>query len=277
MLEHPPIVVRPRFRLRTDLVALAGILSTAMALGGEPYSPVPLAPGDALTPPPDLVEAASALLQASRDDDRPAIAARLASRLTLVDGALDLGLPRRIEEIGPFETTDLALTALASNIGGIYEQPFDGSDVTPYAVAAEREFIISAIADGENWGRDPLLKDAICTYTYRSFDRAAVLVQADLLDIQTSSFFYVDAPTEVLVQPRTGAAYAATLQPDFLYGLDYDTDAPGGWIAVHLPEGGSGFIDFHSEVIGKPYASGVCFARDASGSWRMSAQTATNQ
>src|SRR5690606_40251194 len=126
-----------------------------MALGGEPYAPVPLAPKEAVLPPADLVEAAATLLQASRSDDRPAIGAMLAPRLTLIDGALELGLPRRMEEIGPFETIDLALTALADNIGGIYEQPFDGSDVTPFGIPAERDFIIATITDGQAWGRDP--------------------------------------------------------------------------------------------------------------------------
>jgi hypothetical protein len=248
-----------------------------MVVAGEPYAPPPLAPAEAVVPPADLIEAASALLGASRSDDRAAIAARLAPRLTLVDGALELGLPRRTEMIGPFTRVDEALVALADNIGGIYEQPFDGSDVTPFAVAAELDFIISAITDGQPWGRDPLLEDAICTYAYRVFDQEAIAALGERLDIQTSSFFFVEAPTTALLQPRSDATVAARLQPDLLFALDYDTDAPGGWIAVHLPEGGSGFLNFESVVMGKPYASGICFTRDASASWKMSAQTATNQ
>lgn len=247
-----------------------------MVVGGEPYAPLPLAPPEAVVPPADLIEAATALLVASRNDDRAAIAARLAPQLTLIDGALELGLPRRTETIGPFKRVDEALVALADNIGGTYEQPFDGSDVTPFAVAAELDFIISAITDGQAWGRDPLLDGAICTYAFRVFDRGAVAALGEQLDIQTSSFFFVEAPTAVLSKPRSDAAVAATLEPDLLYALDYDTDAPGSWIAVHLPEGGSGFLDFETTVISKPYASGICFTRDASGSWKMSAQTATN-
>ena len=136
-------------RLLVGVIVLAAASFTTVVLGGEPYAPVPLAPKEAVLPPADLVEAAATLLRASRSDDRPAIGAMLAPRLTLIDSALELGLPRRMEEIGPFETIDLALTALADNIGGIYEQPFDGSDVTPFAVAAERDFIIAAIIDGQ--------------------------------------------------------------------------------------------------------------------------------
>ncbi|MBJ3787046.1 hypothetical protein [Devosia sediminis] len=277
MLERRTFPVRPGLRLLVGVTGgLAAASFTMVALGGEPYAPVPLAPKEAVLPPADLVEAAATLLQASRSDDRPAIGAMLAPRLTLIDGALELGLPRRTEEIGPFETIDLALTALADNIGGIYEQPFDGSDVTPFAVAAERDFIIAAIIDGQAWGRDPLLDGAICTYAYRGFDRAAVIALGEHLDIQTSSVFYVEAPVAALVRPSHAARAASMLQADLLYGLDYDTDAPGGWIAVHLPDGGSGFLNFENVAISKPYASGICFTRDASGSWKMSAQTATN-
>ncbi|MBU1305280.1 MAG: hypothetical protein KKF33_07145 [Alphaproteobacteria bacterium] len=251
--------------------------SALPATSGEPYEPVPLASANLIIPPPDLVQAASALLDAVQRGDQEAIAAGLAPRLTLIDGALELGLLRRTEQIGPFDTVGLALAALADNIGGIYEQPFDGRDVTPYAAKAERDFIIRALTDGQRWGRDPMLEDAICTYGYRSFDRSAVTALGERLDTQTSSFFFVESPIAVLTLPGQGASVAATLEPNLLYGLDYDTEAPGRWIAIHLPEGGSGYLNFEMTEFSKPYASGICFSKDANGRWRMSAQTATNQ
>jgi len=265
-----------RIVLSTMLVLL-GVAAPAMpAAAGEPYMPVPLAPAAVVTPPPELVQAATAFLAAVQRGDGDGIAAGLAPRLTLVDGALELGMVRRTEEIGPFAGVDQALAALADNIGGIYEQPFDGTDVTPYAAKAEREFIVAALTDGQSWGRDPLLGDAICSYAYRSFDPAAVTAVGQKLDTQTSSFFYVDAPAGVLARPEAGAPVVATLAPDLLYGLDYDTDAPRAWIAVHLPDGGSGFVNFDTLELNKPYASGICFSQNADGLWVMSAQTATN-
>jgi hypothetical protein len=266
--------------LRTVFVAIAASLGLAASglptISGEPYPPLPLAPASAVTPPPELVRAATAFLDAVRRGDREAIAAGLAPRLTLVDGALELGLPRRTERIGPFETVEQALVALSDNIGGIYERPFDGSDVTPHATKAEREFIVGALTDGQPWGRDPLLDDAICTYAYRSFDTAAVTALGEKLDTRTSSFFFVETATPVLARAEAGAEVIATLEPDRLYGLDYKTDAPSYWIAVHLPAGGSGFLSFENTELGKPYASGICFSPDADGRWMMSAQTATN-
>lgn len=266
--------MRPTFL--TILMLTGLVMSVVPAASGEPYTPVPLAPASAVTPPPDLVEAATALLEAARRDDIEAIAAGLAARLTLVDGALELGLRRRTEQIGPFDGVEQALSALADNIGGIYQRPFDGSDVTPYATKAEREFIIGALTDGQPWGGDPLLDGAICSYAYRNFDPAAVTRLGEQLDTQTSSFFFVESPTPVLARPEADAPVVATLAPDLLYGLDYDTDADSSWIAVHLPAGGSGFLDFDEIELGKPYASGICFSKGEDGRWVMSAQTATN-
>ncbi|SFZ85427.1 hypothetical protein SAMN02983003_2592 [Devosia enhydra] len=246
------------------------------AHAGEPYSPIPLQPAQAIEPPADLLRDAAAFLDAVQKDDRAAIAAGLSADLTLVDGALELGIPRRTETIGPFETVEQALVALADNIGGIYERPFDGSDITPFAIKAEREFIALSLTETVPWGRDPLLADAFCTYGYRSFDTKAVSELGERLDTQTSSFFYLDAPTDILARPEPGAPVVATLAPDLLYGLDYDTDAPSHWIAVHLPDGGSGFIDFDRVELNKPYATGICFSRSSEGRWVMSAQTATN-
>ncbi len=259
------------------ILVLSGVAVSSMpATSGEPYTPVPLAPASIVTPPPELLQAATAFLEAARRGDGDAIWAGLAPRLTLVDGALELGLRRHTEQIGPFQDVEGALATLADNIGGIYERPFDGSDITPYATKAEREFIISALTDGQPWGRDPLLAEAICSYAYRSFDTDKVTALGEQLDMQTSSLFFVETPTAVLTRPEAGAPVAATLDPDLLFGLDYDTGAPSNWVAVHLPAGGSGFLDFEANEIGKPYASGICFSRGADGRWVMSAQTATN-
>src|SRR5690606_4881091 len=117
---------------------------------------------------------------------------------------------------------------------------------------------------------------AICSYAYRSFDTAAVTALGKKLDTQTSSFFFVETATPVLARSEAGAPVVATLEPDRLYGLDYDTDASRFWIAVHLPAGGSGFLTFKETELAKPYATGICFSKGVDGRWVMSAQTATN-
>jgi hypothetical protein len=79
----------------------------------------------------------------------------------------------------------------------------------------------------------------------------------------------------VLKAADAKAEVAATLQPDLLYVLDYDTDAPKRWMAVHLPEGGSGFVNFDKVDLQKPYAAGICFAKTKAG-WQMIGQASTS-
>lgn len=260
-------------RLVLASLALAALVQPALA--GEAYTPARLKPAEIVTPPAELIDMATAFLAAVQKGDGDAIAAGIAPKVTAIDGGLELTSRRNKEIIGPHETIEAMLVALASYIGGIYEQP-DGVDPTPFAIKAEREYIVQSLTDGQSWGTDPMLKGAICTYAYRSYDPKAVGKLADQLKTASSSFFYVDGPREVLAEPKAGAAVAATLQPDLLYGLDYETDAPGRWIAVHLPEGGSGFVNFDEVDLGKPYAAGICFSKGKDGKWLMSAQVSTS-
>jgi len=259
-------------RLAVSLAALA-VLSLP-AIAGEPYQPIKLKPAEAVTPPAELVTMATQFLEAVKQGNGDAIGAAIADKVTAVDGALDLHIKRRKEVLGPFKTTEDKLVQLASYIGGIYEQP-EGVDPTPFAIKAEREYIVGSLTDGQAWGTDPMFKGAICSYGYRSFDQAAVKKLADKLGVQSSGLFYVNAATPVLKAADAKAEVAATLEPDLLYVLDYDTDAPGHWIAVHLPEGGSAFVNFDQVALEKPYASGVCFAKTKSG-WQMVGQASTS-
>jgi hypothetical protein len=255
------------------------LVLAALALpvhAGEPYTPVPLRPAEVVTPPAELIEAATRLLAAVESGDGAAIAAGIAPTVTAVDGALELTIPRRREIIGPTDTIESLLVELARYIGGDYERPANGVGPEPYAVRAERQYIVAALTDGRPWGTDPMLEGAICTYGYRSFDPAAVQALAEKLGVSGSSFTYVEAVHPLLAEPDAGAATIGMLQPDRLYALDYDTRAPGRWMAIHMPEGGSGFVNFDEVNLEKPYAAGICFSQDEAGKWVMSGQVATS-
>ncbi len=261
--------------MRLVLVSFAFVAMALPALAGGAYAPVKLKPAETVAPPVELIDAAKALLAAVQQGDGDAIFAGIAPKVTAVDGALNLDIKRRKEVFGPFKTVESALVQLASYIGGDYERP-EGVDSTPFAIKAEREYIVGALTDGRPWGTDPMFKGAICSYAYRSFDQAAVKALAKQLDIETSSLFYVEAPVTLLAAPDAKAQAVATLQPDLLYGQDYDTDAPGRWMAVHLPEGGSGFLNFDKVDMEKPYAAGICFSKGKDGKWLMSGQASTS-
>lgn len=265
-----------RFAVAVAVVALAAAASIQTGLAGEPYTPARLKPAETVDPPAELLDMARQFLEAVQKGDGDLIDAAIADKVTAIDGALELTVKRRKEVLGPYDRIEDMLVALANYIGGIYEQPADGGDATPFAIEAEREYIVGSLTDGQSWGTDPMLKGAICTYAYRSFDAAAVGSLSETLNTASSSFFYVDAPAALLAEPKAGAPIVATLETDRLYGLDYKTDAPRHWIAVHLPEGGSGFVNFDEVALEKPYAAGICFSKGKDGKWVMSAQVSTS-
>jgi len=262
--------------MRLVLVCLAAMALVSPVLAGPVYTPVKLAPAAAVTPPAELVAAATAFLAAVRKGDGDAIGAGIADRLTTVDGALELALPRRKQVFGPFSTTEEKLVALSNYIGGDVEPAPDGSPSQHNQIEAARQYIVEALTDGQPWGTDPMLKGAICSYAYRSYDLKAVRKLADKLDEQSSALFYVDTPTEVLSAADPKAGVAATLAPDQLYAIDYKTDAPIYWHAIHLPDGSTGFVAHKAIEMQKPYAAGICFAKNKSGVWQMAAQASTS-
>lgn len=255
--------------------SLALAVLAAPSLAGEPYTPVPLAPAPTVTPPPGLVADATALLKAAQAGDLAALAAGLAPQVITLDGALDLAYPRHREVLGPYGTIEEMLAQLSNTIGGILPLPEDGDD-TPIRIEGERDYIVQALTDGRPWGTDPMVEGAICTYAYRSFDIEALAALSEQIDTMSASFVFVDTPYQLLAAPERGAKPVGTLEPDRLYGLDYDTDAPIGWIAVHMPEGGSGFAEYDVARLDKPYVSGICFRQNEAGRWVVVAQAATS-
>lgn len=262
-----------RFSLWLSCLALC--LATP-ALAGPAYKPIPLAPANVLTPPADMVNDVSAFLTAVKNGDGDAVALGMAPKVLTIDGALELHLPRRKETEGPFKTVEDMLATLGYSTGGDLPEPANGGDMTKVRINAEREFIVDALSDDNQWGTDPMVKGAVCTYAYRSFDIKAVTALSKKLDVASSSLVFVHAPYALRKEPNRKAETAGTLEPDFLYALDYDTDAPGRWIAVHLPDGSTGFANFDEVNLDKPYAVGICFAKGKDGHWVMVAQTTTS-
>jgi hypothetical protein len=245
------------------------------AFAGESYEPIKLKPAQTVTPPPELIAMATEFLEAVKKGNGDAIGAGIAERITTVDGALELAIPRNKEVIGPFKTTEEKLSALGYNTGGDLPVTADGSTPGAFAIGAAREYIVGALTDGQPWGTDPMFKGATCTYAYRSFDQKAVKKLADRFKVQSSGLFYVNAAQPALKAAKDGSEVAGTLQPDLLYLLDYDTDTPINWMAVHLPDGGTGFVNTNKVALEKPYAGGICFAQTKAG-WQMVGQASTS-
>ena len=245
-------------------------------MAGEAYAPIKLEAAKTIEPPADLIADATAFLANVQKGDGDAIGSGLASKVTTIDGSIEMAIPRHKEVVGPYKTTEDMLAALSGTIGGDVPVLADGSDSPGLHIGAEREFIVQSLTDKQPWGADPMVKGAICTYAYRSFDAKALKKLADQLGIQSSGFVFVTEPYELKKTPADNAPTAGTLAPDLLYALDYKTDAPRNWIAVHLPEGGSAFARMSAARFDKPYASGLCFNKNKAGKWVVVAQVDTS-
>lgn len=136
--------------------------------------------------------------------------------------------------------------------------------------------IVQSLSDDQSWGRDPMIQGAICSYAYRSFDVEGIKKLSDETGVSSSSFVYVEVPTELKAAASYDAPVVGTLETDLLYALDYDTNAPGRWMAIYLPDGSSGFVNFDKVELQKPYAGGVCFEKNSDGHWVMVAQVSTS-
>lgn len=251
-------------------------LTAGPALAIEPYTPLPLKPAELVTPPDDFIADVSAFLAAIRSGDGEAIRAGMASRVTAVDGGLELKVRRNRHVVGPHDAIEDMLSELATWIGGDVAEADDGSDPRLPRIEAERQYIVVALSDDQQWGRDPMVEGGICTYAYRSYDRAGITALSDATGVASSSFVYVDAPIELMAKPEKGSGAVGTMQTDLLYALDYDSPSPGRWIGIYLPDGSSGFVNFDEVELNKPYAAGVCFAKNAEGRWVMVAQASTS-
>lgn len=250
------------------------LASIGQASAGVAYAPPALAPADTVTAPDDLREDATALLTAVRNKDADGVAKWFAPKVMTISAGLELARPRSKDNLGPFKTAASLVAQLAQNTGGDWDVPPD-VDVAAFLTKMELDFIEQSLTDGQSWGRDPMVKDAICTYAFESYDQKAVGRAATALGIESSAFRSVLKEQVLRDAPKSSGKAIATFTPGQLYALDYDTDTSTGWTAFHLPEGGVGFAKMTGDDMGVPYVSGLCFRQNTAGDWVAVAQAAT--
>ncbi len=256
-------------RLAIAAIVLAAI--TGPAAAGQAYTAPVVRPAETLEPPADLRADAIALLKAVRAGDLDAVGGFIAPNVTIVSAAIDMSLPRHTEVADVSRGGRAAVAGLGPHTGGDWDLPPD-VDVTSFLADMELDYIEGALTDGQPWGLDPKLPGTICTYGYHEFDPGEVKQAADKLGVDGTSFVMVDEGEPVLDKPN--GRTLVTLSAGRLYALDYDTDAPTDWIALHLPQGGVGFIAVGEEGLQKPYAAGICFKKSG-GKWKIVGQAST--
>ena len=256
--------------MRSAIVAAVLALLVGPVLAGEAYTPPQVTPARTLEPPADLRADAIALLKAVRAGDLDAVGGFIAPKVTVVSGAIDMSLPRHVEVVA-LKGGRSSVARLGNNTGGDWDLPPD-VDVDAFLSDMELDYIEGALTDGQPWGLDPKLPGTVCTYGYHDFDPAEVKKVASGLGVDPAGFVMVDEGTPVLDKPKGRAI--GTLAANALYALDYDSDAPTDWMALHLPQGGVGFVAVPEEGLEKPYAAGICFAKSG-GKWKIVGQAST--
>lgn len=257
--------------LRIVLLAVALAALAGPAAAGDAYTAPKLQPAKTLEPPPDLRADAIALLKSVQAGDLDAVASFIAPRVTVISGTLDLGLPRHSEALDSGPNPRGAVAGLGNHTGGDWDVPAD-ADIGKFLADMELDFIEGSLTDGQPWGVDPLLPGAVCTYGYEQYDPAAVKKVAARLGIDASAFVMVADGTPALDGPR--GRQVATLPGDALYAMDHDSDPGEGWVALHLPQGGIGFVAVGEDGLQKPYADGLCFKKSG-GRWKIVGQSST--
>jgi len=241
------------------------------AAAGEAYVAPKLQAAQTLEPPADLRADAIALLKAVQAGDIDAVGGFIAPKVTVVSGAIDMGLPRRSETMDAAAGGRSAVAGLGNHTGGDWDIP-PGADITKFLADMELDFIEGALTDGQPWGTDPMLPGTVCTYGVEQFDPAAIKRVAERLGVDGAGFVMLADDTPVLDKPK--GKPVGTLGGNALYAMDYDTDTDGDWVALHLPQGGIGFLAVGEDGLQTPYADGLCFKKTG-GKWKVVGQSST--
>lgn len=251
------------------LAALAALVAPATA--GEPYAAPKIKPAETVEPPADLRADAIALLKAVQAGDLDAVGGFIAPKVTVISGALDMSLPRHTEVTNSGPSAKGAVAGLGNHTGGDWDVP-PNADIGTFLADMELDFIEGSLTDGQPWGTDPLVPGTVCTYGAGQFDPAAVKTVAGKLGVDPASFVMVAEGAPALDRP--GGKPVATLAANALYAIDNDADTDGDWVALHLPQGGVGFVAVGEDGLQKPYADGLCFKKTG-GKWKIVGQSST--
>lgn len=257
---------------RAVVTIVASCVLAGAAIAGPAYVPPRLSPAKTVEAPADLRAAATELLAAVVAADIDGIGKRLAPKLSIVSGGLDLSAPRGTRLEGPWESAKSQVASLGNNTGGDWDLP-PKVDIGAFLTKMELEFINQSLTDGQPWGTDAAVQGAICTYALGQLDPAAVKRAAKTLGTSGDNFVGVKREVE-LFDAMEGGKPVGKLVPGLLYATDYDAETSLDWTAFHLPAGGVGFGKVSGDDFDRPYASGLCF-KQVAGEWLVVAQAST--
>lgn len=265
-----------RFPIRPRLLGIAAAGFAAFCLTGgagaqageSAYRPVAVEVGAQVTPPPDLAAAARQLHAAAAARDAQAVAAMIAGKVSIITSGITPAVGRAVETLGPWADADAALQAIgASFLEG--EVPPAGA-AAPEAKGVQQAFdVITAATEQPDWGRDPLLKGAYCTYRGLRWDAKAVArIDGGARGLRAPTAAPVHA-VPVPAGAERSVPPIGTLKPGLIYLEGQMDDLGEGWRAVRLSSGRVGAV--READVRDVAVQGLCFQRGPGGGWRVAA------
>lgn len=248
-------------RLPGFLISLL-CLSPAVADDNRPYRAIPAVIGARVAPSDDLLAAAQKILTVATAHDVAGIGAMLIERPLMVSSGLTVGGERRTTANGPWSD---AASALA-DIGAYYQEgdivaSGRSIDFTELYVGNTLGVIVQSLAEPD-WGRDPLVADAVCTY------RGAHWKAADgrRTGSAESRGFWVERATPARRSGDPDSAVLATLRPGRLYLEGFLDDLPEEMRGIRLSAGGVGAVEM--SALRDATQWGICLRKIGS-DWRI--------
>lgn len=195
-----------------------------------------------------------------------AVGALFAERLTFVESGITVDTRRTVER----RPASTSVKDELDEIAALHEEgdlPARRSVVPPRPSATEVALrVIGDRLDEADWGRDPLVPGAVCTYRGARWSEREARARA-----AGEAGFWVSEPTEVRASAAEDAETVARLVPGRIYFQGYLDTPTEGWNGIRLPAGGVGAVPdakLHPTRVG-----GLCFTAKTGGGWALSTFT----
>lgn len=129
--------------------------------------------------------------------------------------------------------------------------------------------LIGAALEEESIGSHPTLPGAACLPAWPLFDATKAAAIAAAADIEVENLRVTAIEIILRENPAKGAKELLRLPPGQLVPLvtDLAESLPDGWTAIAAPQGGYGYTD--QLGLNEIAPGGLCFMRNAGGSWEI--------
>lgn len=261
--------------MRLVLAAAAALFAVAaQAEDRQSYVPA-MARIETVAPEPELAALIGRLTAAVAEGRAGAVDAEIAPDVAAYDCYLDATAPcRRRGAARPAGKSGKAASGPAAPQR--LREALCCADIAPAKITPKLRDesllgFIGAALEPETLGRSPIDPGLLCAPAAPLFDAEAARRIAEAARVDREDLRLAQEALTLREAPRKDAPIVATLPAGAVAPMVTEaTQAlPSGWSAVAAPDGRLGFTD--QLALGDLGASALCFARDTTGRWRISA------